>query len=194
MPYDLLKQNIKNNIQISDDDLDIICSYFKPKLIEKKDFLLRQGSIYKYEGFVLVGCFRIFTIDKKGNENVLYFATKDWWLMDIDSFMNQTPSLLNIQALEDSEIIVINKTDKEALYTKLPIVEKLFRIMSQKALVAWQRRLIRNHTLTAQERYNHFISNYPEIASKLTDRQKSSYLGITHEFLSKIKKQHKLKK
>lgn len=189
MSYNLLKNNIKKNIQIPDQDLDAICSYFKPLNINKKDFLLNQGSIYKYEGFVLDGCFRIFTIDKKGNENTLYFAAKDWWLMDIDSFMNQIPSNLNIQALEDSHILLIDRQDKLALYESLPSVEKLFRIMSQKALVAWQRRLIRNHCLTAKERYLYFASTYPQIASKLTDKQIASYLGITHEFLSKIKKQ-----
>ncbi len=189
MNYNALKQHIKNNIQISNEDLNTICSYFKSKSIKKKDFLLTQGSIYKYEGFVLDGCFRIFTIDKKGNENTLYFAAKDWWLMDIDSFMNQTPSNLNIQALEDSEVLLINRADKIALYESLPVVEKLFRVMSQKALVAWQRRLIRNHCETAKERYHHFSNTYPNIALKLTDKQIASYLGITHEFLSKIKKQ-----
>ncbi len=189
MPYDLLKLNIQKNIQISEKDLDTISSYFKPHLIKKKDFLLTQGSIYKFEGFVLEGCFRVFTIDKKGNENTLYFAAKDWWLMDIDSFMNQTPSNLNIQALEDSKILLINRADKLALYESVPIVEKLFRVMSQKALVAWQRRLIRNHCETAKERYHYFATTYPNIASKLTDKQIASYLGITHEFLSKIKKQ-----
>ncbi|WP_299553713.1 Crp/Fnr family transcriptional regulator [Seonamhaeicola sp.] len=189
MPHDSLKQHIKSIIEIPSQDLETITSYFKPTVIRKKDFLLTQGSIYKYEGFVIDGCFRIFTVDKKGNENTLYFAARDWWLMDIDSFMNQTPSHLNIQALEDSEVLLISKTDKLALYESLPIVEKLFRVMSQKALVAWQRRLIRNHCLTAKERYHYFANTYPNIASKLTDKQIASYLGITHEFLSKIKKQ-----
>lgn len=150
--------------------------------------MLTQGSICKFEGFVLDGCFRIFTIDKKGNENTLYFATKDWWLMDIDSFTNQVPSDLNIQALEDSKVLKINKEDKLALYKSVPIVEKLFRVMSQKSIVAWQRRLIRNNTETAKERYLHFTNKYPNIASKITDKQVASYLGITHEFLSKLKK------
>ncbi|WP_298531001.1 Crp/Fnr family transcriptional regulator [uncultured Algibacter sp.] len=191
MSHRLLKENIKKHVRINSKDLDTICSFFEPKYIKKKEFLLTQGDIYKFEGFVLEGCFRVFTIDKKGNENVLHFASKDWWLMDIDSFMNQTPSHLNIQALEDSQVLLISRTDKLALYESVPIVEKLFRIMSQKAIVAWQRRLIRNHSLTAQERYIHFIENYPKIASKLTDRQTSSYLGITHEFLSKIKRSKK---
>ncbi|TYA70015.1 Crp/Fnr family transcriptional regulator [Seonamhaeicola marinus] len=189
MSLETLKQHIKKNIDISSSDLETITRYFKPKSIKKRDFLLNQGSIYKYEGFVLDGCFRVFTIDKKGNENTLYFAAKDWWLMDIDSFMNQTPSSLNIQALEDSEVLLIDRADKMMLYESFPIVEKLFRIMSQKALVAWQRRLIRNHCETAKERYHHFSTTYPNIASKLTDKQIASYLGITHEFLSKIKKQ-----
>ena len=102
--------------------------------------------------------------------------------------MNNIPSNLNIQALENSKVLLISKSSKDALYKQLPIVERLFRIMAQKALVAWQRRLIRNHTLTAKERYYHFIQTYSNISSKLTDRQIASYLGITHEFLSKIKK------
>ncbi len=189
MINDLLKQNIKKNAQLSNSELEEICKHFYPESIKKKDFLLTQGELCKFEGFVLEGCFRIFTIDKKGNENTLYFAAKDWWLMDIDSFMNQTPSNLNIQALEDSKVLLINRTDKLALYESVPIVEKLFRVMSQKALVAWQRRLIRNHCETAKERYHYFATTYPNIASKLTDKQIASYLGITHEFLSKIKKQ-----
>lgn len=193
IPYDLLKQNIQKNIQISANDLDIFCSHFQQKEIKKKDFLLTQGSICKFEGFVLEGCFRIFTIDKKGNENILYFAVKDWWLMDIDSFMNQSPSDLNIQALEDSTVLLINRTDKLALFESIPVVEKLFRVMSQKALVAWQRRLIRNKSQTAKNRYKFFINNYPNIVSKLSDKQTASYLGITHEFLSKIKSQTKNK-
>ncbi|TMM53392.1 Crp/Fnr family transcriptional regulator [Maribacter algarum] len=188
MSYDLLKQHIKKNVNLSVTELNQICDYFKPLSFKKKEFLLSQGSLCRFEGFVTEGCFRVFTLDKKGNENTLYFAAKDWWLMDIDSFMHQTTSDLNMQALEDSEVLLINREDKIALYEALPTVEKLFRIMFQKGLVSWQRRLVRNHCLTAKERYFHFIETYPDIASKLTDKQIAGYLGIRHEFLSKIKK------
>ncbi|MDO6801928.1 Crp/Fnr family transcriptional regulator [Wenyingzhuangia sp. 1_MG-2023] len=184
----LLKTNLAKHIPITNSELDKICHYFKSQSISKGDFLLEQGAVCKFEGFVVKGCFRVFIIDAKGKENTLYFAGNDWWLMDIDSFMNQTPSDLNMQALEDSEILLINKTDKETLYNQSQTVERLFRIMSQKAVAAWQKRLIRNHCLTAKERYHYFLKTYPDIASKLTDRHVSSYLGITHEFLSKIKK------
>lgn len=191
MSYDLLTQHIKNNVNLSTSELEVVCNYFKPRSIKKKEFLLTQGSICRFEGFVTEGCFRVFTLDKKGNENTLYFAAKDWWLMDIDSFMHQTASDLNMQALEDSKVLLINRQDKITLYESLPIVEKLFRIMFQKGLVSWQRRLVRNHCSTAKERYFHFIETYPHIASKLTDKQIAGYLGIRHEFLSKIKKSEK---
>ena len=116
MPYDLLKQNIRSHINISNVELDKICSYFKPSVIKKKDYLLRQGRICRYEGFVVDGCFRIFTLDTKANENTLYFAARDWWLMDNDSFLNQTPSDLSIQALEDSQVLLISRPEKLALY------------------------------------------------------------------------------
>jgi len=189
MTKDLLVQHIAKNVQLSKTELEHICSFFNPQVIRKKEFLLTQGSVCKFEGFVLEGCFRVFTIDKNGNENTLYFAIKDWWLMDIDSFMNRKPSELNIQALENSKVLLISRNDKSTLYNSFPVAEKLFRIMSQKAIVAWQRRLIRNHCQTAKERYRYFIDTYPQIVSKLTDKQIASYLGITHEFLSKIKKQ-----
>ena len=191
MSYDLLKQNIKKNLNLSPTELDRVCNYYKPIDVKKKEFLLTQGSICKFEGFVVEGCFRIFTLDKKGNENTLHFAARDWWLMDIDSFMHQTASDLNIEAIEDSKVLLISRQDKMTLYESLPIVEKLFRLMFQKGLVSWQRRLVRNHRFTAKERYFHFIETYPDIASKLTDKQIAGYLGIRHEFLSKIKKSGK---
>ena len=187
MINDLLIKNINRNVQLSKTEQEAFCKCFHPKTIKKKAFLLEQGKVCKFEGYVLEGCFRVFSLDKQGNENTLYFAAKDWWLMDIDSFMNQTPSELNIQALEDSKVLLINRQDKFTLYNSFPVVEKLFRIMSQKALVSWQRRLIRNHCFTAKERYFHFIQTYPDISSKLTDKQIAGYLGISHEFLSKIK-------
>lgn len=181
-------------MDFSESELDAFCSPFYQKTVSKKEFLLRQGEICHFEGFVVKGCFRLFSIDQQGRENVLYFAAKDWWVTDIDSFTNQTPALLSIQALEDSEVLLINKTDKERLYVDLPKVEHLFRIMTQKTLVSLQRRLIRNHSYTAQERYDHFITSYPEIAQKLTNLQIAAYLGISHEFVSKIRKKISLKK
>ena len=188
MTNDLLKHFIQRNVQFSDTELEAFCKCFHPQIVKKKEFLLRQGEVCKFEGYIVEGCFRVFNLDEKGKDNTLYFGAKDWWLMDIESFMNQTAANLNMQALEDSTVLIISRQDKIKLYDSYPAVEKLFRIIFQKALASWHRRLIDNHCFTATERYFHFLKTYPHIATKLTDKQIASYLGIRHEFLSKIKK------
>lgn len=185
---ELLKQNVTKNINLSDDEWQQFCRPFKLKVVRKKEFLLKEGEVCKFEAFVNKGCFRVFHIDVKGFEHVFYFAVEGWWIGDIDSFTNQVPAQLFIETLENSEILLISKKDKEALYETLPKVEKLFRIMSQKRVVAFQRRMIDNLTKTAYERYIDYITKYPQIAQKLTNLQLASYLGISHEFLSKIRK------
>ena len=190
----LLNQNIKNHIEISENELKVFNAYFKTKVVVKKDYLLREGEICKQEGFVIKGCFKIFSIDNKGNENILYFAIRDWWLSDIDSFTNQIPSDLSIQAIEDSEVLLISKEDKLKSYDQIPKIEKLFRIMTQKSLVSNQRRILRNQSLSAEEHYEYFLANYPNISKKITNIQLATYLGITHEFVSKIRRKISQKK
>ena len=108
------------------------CSLFQNKTIKKKEFLLSEGEICKFEGFVTKGLFRVFHIDTNGFEQVLYFAMENWWITDIDSFTNERPSQLFIEALEDSEVLLISKKDKEFAYENLSKIEKLFRVMTQK--------------------------------------------------------------
>ncbi|WP_177734101.1 Crp/Fnr family transcriptional regulator [Flavobacterium inviolabile] len=186
--YDLLKNNIKSHITISDTELFQFCKPFNLKKIPKKEFLLRQGEICKFEGFVNKGCFRVYHINNEGVEHVLYFAIEGWWITDIDSFTNEKPASLFIEALEDSEVLLISKREKELLYEQFPKTEKLFRIMTQKTHVALQRRMISNLSKTADERYLDFIEKYPHLAQRLSNLQIAAYLGISHEFLSKIRK------
>lgn len=108
--------------------------------------------------------------------------------------MNEKPSQLFIEAIEDSEVLLISKTDKELAYTNLPKIEKLFRIMAQKTHVALQRRMIDNLSKTADQRYQDFIEKYPQLFQRLTNLQIAAYLGISHEFFSKIRKKISLKK
>ncbi len=149
---------------------------------------MEEGEICKFEGFVIKGLFRVYHIDKNGFENILYFAIENWWITDIDSFTNNKPSQLYIEALEDSEVLLISKKNKEFAYANLPQIEKLFRIMTQKTHVALQRRMIDNLSKTADRRYLDFIEKYPQLLQRLTNLQIAAYLGISHEFLSKIRK------
>lgn len=180
--------NISRNISNSQTDINDFCKLFTYKKIKKKDFLLKEGEICKFEAFIGKGLFKVYNIDSKGLEQILYFGMEDWWLTNIDSFLHNTTSELYIEALEDSEILIISKKDKDFAYKNFPAIEKLFRIMTQKTLVSLQRRMIENLSKTADQRYLNFIETYPLLNQRLTNLQIASYLGISHEFLSKIRK------
>jgi len=185
---ELLKHNILKHITLSTKELENFCILFNQKHVKKKQFLMREGEVCKFEGFVTKGLFRVFHIDSNGFEQVLYFAQENWWITDIDSFTNETPTQLYIQALEDSQVLLISKKDKELAYINIPKIEKLFRIMTQKTHIALQQRMIDNLSKTADQRYVDFIQKYPNLFQRLTNVQIAAYLGISHEFLSKIRR------
>lgn len=185
---ELLTQNILNHITLSKKELDSFCNLFNQKDVLKKHFILREGEICNFEGFVTKGLFRVFHIDQNGFEQVLYFAQENWWITDIDSFTNEQPSQLYIQALENSEVLLISKIEKEFAYNNIPKIEKLFRVMTQKTHIALQQRMIGNLSKTADQRYIDFIEKYPKLFQRLTNVQIAAYLGISHEFLSKIRR------
>ena len=194
MQYEGLKAGVQKHVSLTGDEMATFCSPFQLHTYHKKDFLLREGEVCRFEGFVTRGCLRIYAIDSNGYEHVLYFATEGWWITDIDSFTTQRPSQLFIEALEDCEVLQIGKTEKERLYQDLPVTEKLFRIMTQKTHVALQRRMLGALSQTADERYLGFVEKYPELEQRLTQQQVAAYLGISHEFLSKIRKRLSRKK
>jgi CRP-like cAMP-binding protein len=191
---ELLKKNIAAHISLSENETEDFCNLFTQKSIPKKSFLLREGEVCKFEGFVVKGLFRIYHIDQNGFEQILYFAIENWWITDIDSFTNETPSQLFIEALEDSEVLIISKKEKEFAYTNLPKIEKLFRVMTQKTHVALQRRMIDNLSKTAESRYIEFTEKHPNLIQRLSNIQIAAYLGITNVFLSNIRKKISLRK
>ena len=167
--------------------MDRFCQLFELAEVKKKDFLLKQGEICKYGAFVIQGLLRTFHINAKGEEQTLQFGTEDWWFTDLDSFFNQIPSRLNIQALEDSTLLLLSYEKREKAREKFPFVEELNRVMLQKSYTALQNRLIDNLSKTADERYLDYIKKYPHIVKKLSNIQIASYLGISPESLSRIK-------
>lgn len=189
--YELLKENIIKNSRSSPEiekDLEEFCQLFERKKLNKKEFLLEKGQICRFEAFVTKGLFKIYHIDIKGNEQILQFAIEDWWLTDFHSFNNQEPSRLYIQALKKSEVLVITKEKKELAYHKWPFTERLFRIMTQNKHIALQCRMIDNLSKTADQRYIDFFENYPKIAKQLSNIQIAAYIGVSSEFISKIRK------
>ncbi|SIP87835.1 cAMP-binding domain of CRP or a regulatory subunit of cAMP-dependent protein kinases [Chryseobacterium sp. RU37D] len=192
--YNLLYQNISRHIHLSEEEFQLFAEPFELKKSKKKEIVLHEGEYCNFEGFVLSGCFKIYFLNENGFEQTLYFAVENWWITDLDSLINNVPSTLNIEAVEESEVLMISKKEKENLYETLPQTEKLFRIMNQKSSVALQRRILSLMNKTADKRYLEFLEKYPGLEQRLTQQQIASYLGISHEFLSKIRKKTTLGK
>ena len=155
----------------------------------KGQYILQQGDISQTECFIISGCTKMFYLDDKGQEHIIMFSIEDWWTSDLGSFISQTPSDFNVQCLENTEIIQFSYNNIEELFSEIPKLERFFRKIIEKAFVASQKRIIRNFSLTAKERYLIFKESYPKIEQRIPQYMVASYLGITKEFLSKIKSQ-----
>ncbi|MEP6677084.1 MAG: Crp/Fnr family transcriptional regulator [Ferruginibacter sp.] len=189
MATDILLQYIKKHIELTDEESSLYVSLFKHRKIKKKQFLFQEGDVCKYASFVVKGCLRSFGIDKNGGEHVFQFAVENWWIGDIESFNRRTPSLMNVDALEDSEILMISRDDSDMLYEKIPKYEHFTRILMENAFIAHQQRIIQNSCFSAAERYQFFKDKYPFFAERLPQAQIASYLGVTPEFFSKMRSQ-----
>lgn len=186
MSTGLLLDHIARHVQLSSEEQTLLLSLVRSKKIKKKQFLFQEGEIYSTVVFVTSGLLRLYGIDKNGFEHILQFAPPGWWIGDINSFLTQKPGTLNADAIEDTEILIIQKTDLERLYATVPKIERFFRILAENALATYQHRLINNLSLPAIERYNTFCQLYPSLIQSLSQKYVASYIGVTPEFLSKM--------
>lgn len=185
--FTLLRKKIGETISISEDDFEICKSLFIPKRLRKKQYILQEGDVCKYTIFVERGLLRTYTVDDKGNEHILQFSTEGWWVADLYSFFTNEPSMYNIDALEDCELLMITRPSWEVLLEKVPAFERYFRILIQNNLIATQRRLMGSLSETAEARYLRFMSTYPDCMKRVPQHMIASYLGITRETLSRTR-------
>lgn len=160
---------------------------FQPRMYRKRQYILQEGDVCKYFNFVVRGCLRMFAVDEKGNVHNLQFGPENWWVTDISSFYEKKPSKLNIEALEDSVVLQIDFEHLTGLYTNAPKFNRIFRVLIENSHVALQNRLLQNISSTAEERYLSFLETYPQLSNRLPQTQIASYLGITPEFVSRIR-------
>lgn len=186
--YYLILENVQKHIILDDDEKKYFLSLLDFKKVKNKKVIHSEGSYCTNTIFVLNGCLRGFTIDKDGFEHILNFAPKDWWIGDLYSLLSQRPGIINIEAIEDSEVLLLNREKQEELYYKVPKFERFFRIIIEKSLVAYQQRIIDNLSLTAEERYIKFCKKYPMLINSISQKHIAAYIGITPEFLSKLRK------
>ena len=178
---------IRRYIDISDDELDIFHSYLKPKLVQKKEFLLKEGQVCNSRYFIIKGCLRLFYIDKKAKEQIIHFGIDSWWITDYESLINRKPSHLYIQAIEDTELLFLEKDAFEALCKELPKTERFFRMIMEKTYIAAQKRIEYMFSLSGEEMYQTFIAANPDFAQRVPQYMIASMLGLTPEFISKVR-------
>lgn len=193
-PIELIQHNISGYIRLEAEEMAFFTSLLETRQIKKRQLLLHEGEICKYSAFITDGCLRGYIFDKNGFERVLSFAPVNWWIADMYSLISQKPGVLNIEALEDTGVLLLSKTDQEKLYTQIPKFERFFRIITENSLVANQQRLLDNLSLSAEERYNNFCKKYPSLINQLPLKQIASYIGVTPEFFSKMRNEMLRKK
>lgn len=186
---ELILQNISKHITLTDEEKDYFISILQPKKLRRRQYLVQAGEPCRYECFINKGCLRQYYIDAKGLERILSFAIEDYWMSDMYGLITGQPALTNIDALEDCELILIDKNAFEELLIRVPKFERFFRIILQRAFVSHQRRIIENISLQADERYCRFVERYPALEQRLPQKQIAAYLGITPESLSRIRRQ-----
>jgi CRP-like cAMP-binding protein len=156
--------------------------------LKSGEFLIREGDVCKYESFVVLGCLKAYKEDTEGNEHVLDFLIEEWWADDLYSFLTQTPSTSSVRAIEDCELLQISKDDLETLYQQVPKFERFFRLLFQKAYIAQREQINQMLSISAEERYIQFLKRKPYAPERFPQKDIASYLGVTPQFFSSLKK------
>ncbi|MES1222794.1 MAG: Crp/Fnr family transcriptional regulator [Bacteroidota bacterium] len=185
--FDNINNYISKCVPVTKEELEYFDELLEYKKIPKKTILLHEGEICNFEAYIIKGCIRTYYIDEKGIEVTLQFAIEDWWVSDIASFHDHKPSSMFIETLEDCELLMLNPQTKEKLLAKLPKLERVFRLMVQRNLSVLQGRLFKTIATSGEDKYLDFIKRYPGIPQRVAQHYIASYLGISPEFLSKIR-------
>ncbi|WP_218122984.1 Crp/Fnr family transcriptional regulator [Pedobacter antarcticus] len=176
-----------NFTPLDEEEIIFVSTCFKSRLYRKRQYILQEGDVCNNYNFVVRGCLRMYKIDKNGNTHILQFTSENGWIADIGSFHEHTPSELSIDALEDTIVLQISYENLIAIYERFPRFNRIFRILMENAYVSLQKRMFQNISSPAEDRYNFFMEVYPHLSSRLPQTQIASFLGITPEFLSRLR-------
>ena len=186
--YELFFRHLNGKVQLSEEEQGIIRSYLTPKKIRKKQYLLQEGDVCKAAAFVEKGALRQYTVDEKGVEHIFQFALEGWTTADLYSFMTGEPATYNIDALEDSELVIITKSAEEEILKRIPKYETYIRMQLTGAYLSMQKRITSVLSLSLEERYINHTKLYPNLMQRVPQHMIASYMGLTPETLSRVRK------
>ncbi|TRW23931.1 Crp/Fnr family transcriptional regulator [Flavobacterium zepuense] len=191
--FDNFINYLQSKITVTDEEIEMVKAVCRLKKLRRKQYLLQEGDVWRYNAFVSKGLVRTYRVDDKGQEHIFQFSPEDWWAGDRYSYLNDTPAQFNIEALEDSEIVLIAKGDYENLLEAIPAYNTFVRMLLERSFVRLQNRVYMGNSYTAEEKYNDFIKAYPDIPSRVPQHMIASYLGVSPETLSRVRN-HSVKK
>jgi len=186
--FTVFKKYISQRDTLTEQEWSMIESVSTLKKLRKHQFLLQEGDIWNFNAFVCEGCFRRYHIDENGNEHTLQFSIENWWTGDRESLNLGTPSKFNIEAIENSVVLLIHKDQFEMVCEKIPSFSNTISSILQKSMTVSQKRIQADISLTAEDKYLHFVQTSPQLASRVPRNMLASYLGISPETLSRIRK------
>jgi CRP-like cAMP-binding protein len=184
-----LGAQLTRRIAISEKEVARAARYFDARKLSKGEFLLREGDVCKDIAFVVEGCLRSFTADAKGEEHVIQFAVEDWWISDLTSYLSGVPSTYTIEALEDSEVLLLSRESRDRLLSDMTKFERFFRLLQEANYIASHKRIAESLSEPANVRYLEFLRAYPNLAHRVSQHHIASYLGITPQSLSRIRRE-----
>lgn len=185
--HQILANHIQSRVELTQDELTVFLEQFKVTKVKKRQFIIQPDFVAKYRNFVVDGAFRAYVIADEGNEHTIQFAVEDWWISDYNSYIYQVPASMFVIALEDSVILQLDYEKEQLLKDSNHKYETFFRIMAERSFAGMQKRIISNLTKTAEERYTEFEEKYPKIANRVPQYALASFLGMTTQYLSKLR-------
>jgi len=186
--YDSIIRNLTDVVPLTPQQVDWFVSMLEPVTCKRKEFVLMAGDVCRYETFVNTGCLKVFYTDLQGVEHTVKFAIENWWALDLESFEMQSPAFYSIQALETTDCFQISKANHDLLYASIPALEKFARMRYQNSYILLQHRMTQNLFATAETKYDAFVKKYPGLEQRIPQKEIASYLGITPEFLSMLRR------
>ena len=185
--YSSILSNIERHVKLTDEETEMLTSIIRTTRVKKRQFIVQPGFVCQHRNYVVKGAFRVYYLSDDGKEHTVSIGVEDWFVSDFYSYVTQTPATHYVEALEDSLIFQLKYEDIEALCGEIHALSEYFRLTTERAFAFSRKRVISNISKTAEERYFEYLEKYPNIANRVPQYILASYLGISAEFLSKIR-------